>query len=154
MIQKSILNLCAVTVLATPLLITTASAADGPAAPVKTAEKAPADAPAKSSFPDISIEDLKKAIADKKVVLIDVNGTESYKSGHIPGALNFIEIKDKLSSVLPAEKDSLVVAYCGGPACNAYQRAATAAKGLGYTNVKHLSAGIRGWNAAKEQVEK
>ena len=65
-------------------------------------------------YPDISVADLKKAIADKK---------------------------------------ALIVAYCGGPRCNAYTAAANAAKELGYTNVKHLSAGISGWKAAGEKTE-
>jgi rhodanese-related sulfurtransferase len=105
-------------------------------------------------YPDISIAELKRAIAEKKVVVIDVNGSESFKSGHVPTAVNFADAKDRLASVLPKEKDGLVVAYCGGPACNAYTRAADAAKQLGYTNVKHLSAGISGWVQAKEQTEK
>jgi rhodanese-related sulfurtransferase len=104
-------------------------------------------------FPDISVAELKKAIADKKVVVIDVNGTDSYKAGHVPTALNFEAVSAKLAEKLPAKKDALIVAYCGGPSCNAYQAAAKKAKELGYTNVKHLSAGISGWKAAKEQLE-
>src|SRR6267378_2000675 len=96
-------------------------------------------------FPDISIKDLKKAIESKKVVLIDVNGTESWEKGHIPGAINFDTQQDKIASVLPKNKKALVVAYCGGPKCKAYQAAAQAAQKLGYKNVKHLSAGISGW---------
>ena len=106
------------------------------------------------SYPDISITELKKAIEDKKVVLIDVNGSDSFKSGHIPSAVNFADVKGDLAKVLPKEKDALVVAYCGGPSCNAYQRAADAASKLGYTNIKHLSAGISGWLKASEKVEK
>lgn len=105
-------------------------------------------------YPDISIAELKRAIAEKKVVVIDVNGSDSFARGHVPSAVNFSDVKDKLASVLPKEKDGLVVAYCGGPSCNAYTRAANAAKELGYTNVKHLSAGISGWLQAKENVEK
>lgn len=105
-------------------------------------------------FPDISIAELKKAIADKKVVVIDVNGSESYKSGHIPTAVNFSQVQGDLAAALPRDKDTLVVAYCGGPSCNAYTRAANAATKLGYTNVKHLSAGISGWLQAKELTEK
>lgn len=104
-------------------------------------------------FADISISELKTAIASKKVTLFDVNGSESYQKGHIPGALDFESVKD-LSSVLPKDKSALVVAYCGGPKCNAYQAAAKAAKKLGYKNVKHLSAGISGWVDAKEATEK
>jgi rhodanese-related sulfurtransferase len=105
-------------------------------------------------YPDISVAELKRAIAEKKVVVLDVNGGESYARGHVPSALNFASVKDKLSTVLPKDKSTLVVAYCGGPSCNAYTRAANAAKELGYTNVKHLSAGISGWLQAKEEVEK
>jgi rhodanese-related sulfurtransferase len=105
-------------------------------------------------FPDISIAELKKAIAEKKVVVIDVNGSESFKSGHIPTAVDFNKVQGELAAVLPKEKDALVVAYCGGPSCSAYARAAKAATKLGYTNVKHLSAGISGWVKAKEDLEK
>ena len=105
-------------------------------------------------YPDISIGDLKKAIAEKKVVVIDVNGSDSYKKAHIPGAIDFEASKDKLTEALPKDKSTLVVAYCGGPSCNAYQAAAKVATKNGYTNVKHLSAGISGWVAANEKTEK
>ena len=105
-------------------------------------------------FPDISIAELKKAISDKKVTVIDVNGSSSYTKGHVPTAVNFAEVKGDLASALPKEKDALVVAYCGGPSCNAYTKAANAAKELGYTNVKHLSAGISGWMQAGEATDK
>ena len=109
---------------------------------------------AAEKFPDISHDELKKAIEDKKVVLIDVNGSESYKSGHIPGAINFETAKESLATQLPQDKDALVVAYCGNEKCGAYQRAAKKAKELGYTNVKHYSKGIAGWKKAGEKTEK
>lgn len=105
-----------------------------------------------AEFPDISIADLKEAIAQKKVVVIDVNGSNSYAKGHIPGAVDFASTGD-LSSALPSDKDALVVAYCGGPSCSAYKKAAQKAADLGYTNVKHLSAGISGWKKQGEQLE-
>ena len=103
-------------------------------------------------FPDISIDELKSAITAKKVTVIDVNGTDSFKAGHVPGAIDF-RAKTDLAKALPADKSALVVAYCGGPTCNAYSAAAKAAKELGYTNVKHLSAGISGWKAANAPLE-
>jgi rhodanese-related sulfurtransferase len=104
-------------------------------------------------FPDISIGDLKAAIEAKKVTVIDVNGTESFQNGHIPGAIDFARVKDQLEKVLPKDKEALIVAYCGGPSCQAYQAAAKAAKKLGYKNVKHLSAGISGWKSSGQKVE-
>jgi rhodanese-related sulfurtransferase len=103
---------------------------------------------------DITIPELKAAIAAKTVTLLDANGTESWQAGHIPGAVDFTTQKDKLAELLPADKSALVVAYCGGPQCMAYKAAAKAAVKLGYTNVKHLSAGIHGWKDAGEAVEK
>ena len=105
-------------------------------------------------YPDISIKDLKHAITAKKVILIDANGSDSWQSGHIPGAIDFEASSEKLAKVLPADKDALIVAYCGGPKCMAYKAAAKAAEKLGYTNVKHLSAGISGWKEAGEKTEK
>ena len=65
--------------------------------------------------PDILIADLKKMMQDKKVTLIDVNGTAVWQKGHIPGAIDFGTNKSKLAKVLPEDKNALIVAYCGGP---------------------------------------
>jgi len=107
-----------------------------------------------AEYPDISVEDLKKAISDGKVAVIDVNGSASFEKGRIPGSVDFAATKDSLAEKLPADKDTLVVAYCGGPSCSAYKAAAKKAEELGYTNIKHLSAGISGWKKAGEELEK
>ncbi len=112
-----------------------------------------ANAFAASAFPDITLADLKKEIAAKQVTVIDVNGAESYKAGHIPGAIDYIAVKDDLASKLPSDKNALIVAYCGSPKCGAYAKAAQAAKDLGYTNVKHYSGGIAGWKEAGEPTQ-
>lgn len=104
-------------------------------------------------YPDIAIGDLKKAIEEKKVTVIDVNGAKSYEKGHIPGAIDWSTAKADPAKALPADKDALIVAYCGGPTCSAYKSAAAAAEKLGYKNVKHLSAGISGWKSAGEKLE-
>jgi rhodanese-related sulfurtransferase len=105
-------------------------------------------------FQDISIKEVNALTKSKKAVIIDVNGTESYNKGHVPSALNYDAIKDDLSAKLPSDKNTLVVAYCGGPKCMAYQAAAKAATKLGYKNVKHMSAGISGWKEAGQKLEK
>jgi rhodanese-related sulfurtransferase len=106
-----------------------------------------------AEYPTITIPDLKAAMASQKVVLLDANGSESWQKGHIPGAIDFASNKEALSSVLPKDKDVLVVAYCGNPQCPAYRQAANAAKRLGYKNIKHLTAGIMGWRTAGEKTE-
>ena len=49
-------------------------------------------------FADISVPDLKKAIAEKTVTVIDVNGSDSYKAGHIPTAIDYE--KDSATSAI------------------------------------------------------
>ena len=96
-------------------------------------------------YPDISIKELQKAIDAGKVAVIDVNGAKSFARGHIPTAIDFSANAKSLAKVLPKDKGTLVVSYCGGPGCRAYKRGADAAAKLGYKNIKHLSAGISGW---------
>ncbi|MDA8990808.1 rhodanese-like domain-containing protein [Opitutales bacterium] len=105
-------------------------------------------------YPDISVKDLQSAISKGKVAVIDVNGAKSYSRGHIPSAIDFSSQGKKLSSLLPKDKNSLVVSYCGGPGCSAYKRGADAAAKLGYKNIKHLSAGISGWKRSGAKVAK
>ena len=104
-------------------------------------------------FADISPSDVLTAANAKSAVIIDANGPDSYKAGHVPGALSFATIKGDLAASLPADKNTLIIAYCGNPKCGAYLQAAKAASKLGYTNIKHMSAGIAGWNEAKLPTE-
>ena len=122
----------------------------GDAEQAEQAKKAEKAKKAPDTYPDVSVKELKTAIQKNKVTVIDVNGTDSYREGHIPGAIDFEANAEKLGKVLPKEKDALIVAYCGGPQCMAYKAAAKKAVAMGYTNVKHLSAGISGWKAAGE----
>ena len=105
-------------------------------------------------YKEVSVKEAREMVDGKKAVFIDVNGTDSYKKGRIPGALNYEEVKGKLASAMPKDKNATVAAYCGGPQCQAYQKAAKAASDLGYKNVRHLVAGISGWKEAGQPVEK
>jgi len=104
-------------------------------------------------FADVSVNEVNQLAKSKAAVIIDVNGAESFKAGHVPGALDFMAIKDNLAASLPKDKDALIVAYCGNPKCGAYLKAAKAAQKLGYKNIKHMSAGISGWKAAGMKTE-
>ena len=103
---------------------------------------------------DITIPELKTALAAGPVTLLDANGTKSWQGGHIGTAIDYKASEAELASLLPKDKSALVVAYCGGPQCMAYKSAAAAAQKLGYTNVRHLPAGIKGWVAAGEPTQK
>jgi rhodanese-related sulfurtransferase len=106
-----------------------------------------------SDFADISLQDVQAASTAKSAVIIDANSPASYQAGHVPGALSWAAIKGDPAASLPADKNTLIIAYCGNPHCPAYAQAAVAAKNLGYTNIKHMVDGIDGWNAAKLPTE-
>lgn len=103
---------------------------------------------------DISHAELQAAVAAKSAVILDVNGSDSFAEGRIPGAIDYIATKAKLAALLPKDKNTLVVAYCGNEQCSAYRAAAVAAVELGYTNVKHYAPGIDGWKKSGAKVEK
>lgn len=109
---------------------------------------------ASSKFATISHKELEAAVAAKSVTLLDVNGTDSFKEGRIPGAIDFDVNEKKIASLLPKDKNALIVAYCGNEHCPAYQSAATVAQKLGYKNVKHYAPGIDGWRKSGAKVEK
>ena len=56
---------------------------------------------AANPFPDISVADVNQLATAKTAVIIDVNGTDSYKAGHVPGALNYEAIEAKFAASLP-----------------------------------------------------
>jgi rhodanese-related sulfurtransferase len=99
-------------------------------------------------FPEIKRDDLVKALKDKAVFLVDANGNESYASAHIPGAVNFDKASGRFSRDLPADKNALIVAYCGGPGCEAWCQAADQLEAMGYKNIRHYKGGIKEWKQA------
>ena len=109
---------------------------------------------ASSKVPMITHDALKAAIAAKQVTLLDVNGSDSFQEGRIPGAIDYIANEKKIAALLPKDKSALIVAYCGNEYCPAYLAAATTARELGYTNVKHYAPGIDGWKKSGAKVEK
>ncbi len=109
---------------------------------------------ANAKVQDISPADLRSAVSSKQVILLDANGSDSYRAGHIPGAIDFQAHEQELAKLLPADKNALVVAYCRNEACSAYKAAAKEAANLGYTNIKHFAPGIEGWEKSGAPVEK
>lgn len=70
-----------------------------------------------------------------------------YDPGHIPGAINIPDSQfDKLAAdKLPADKNTLLVFYCGGFECMLSHQSAFKAEKLGYTNVRVYAAGSPDW---------
>ena len=102
------------------------------------------------NYPAVDVEWVKKQI-DAKVdmVLIDSRPKrKKYDKGHIPTALSIPDMQfDKLKTQLPADKEKLLVFYCGGFKCKLSHKSARKAIDMGYTNVKVFAAGYPAWKA-------
>lgn len=98
-----------------------------------------------SRYPVIEKSELQSLVKDEKVFMIDVNSKKSFKEAKIGNAIHFDSSKKELAQVLPKDKSAMIVAYCGGPKCTAWKRAAEKACEMGYTNIRHFKEGIAGW---------
>ena len=96
----------------------------------------------------VSAAYVKKLIDTKaKVVIIDARPqARKYDKGHVPTAISIPDRKfDKMTELLPADKDTPLIFYCGGFKCKLSPNSAAKAVKLGYTNVKLFQAGYPEW---------
>lgn len=77
-------------------------------------------------------------------ILLDVRGEESFKTMHIPDALNLPHRKISNKTLTSYPKDTLFVVYCAGPHCNGATKAAVKLAIL-KRPVKIMIGGIKGW---------
>ena len=88
------------------------------------------------------------------VMIVDSRpAARQYDPGHIPGAINIPDTQfDKQVDRLPADKNTLLVFYCGGVDCPLSHNSAFKAEKLGYTNIKVYPQGMPDWAARGAQV--
>jgi len=103
------------------------------------------------NYAGVSADWVKQEI-DKKtgMMLIDSRPKHTkYDKGHIPTAVSIPDSQfDKMTGQLPADKNTLLVFYCGGLKCRLSHKSAKKAIDLGYTNVKVFAEGYPVWVAA------
>jgi rhodanese-related sulfurtransferase len=81
--------------------------------------------------------------------LIDTRPKKPYLMGHIPSASQAFPKDEDFVSKLPADKNGLLVFYCGGPTCPYTAEAVGIAQQNGSTNIKGFQAGHPGWQKAE-----
>jgi rhodanese-related sulfurtransferase len=77
-------------------------------------------------------------------VLLDVRGPQSFKAGHLPGAISLPHGKINERNLSAYSLDTLFVVYCAGPHCNGADRGAANLARLG-RKVKKMIGGVEGW---------
>ncbi len=77
-------------------------------------------------------------------VLLDVRGEESFRKGHVAGAVNIPHARLSAETLSAYPDGTLFVVYCAGPHCNATEKAAIRLAKL-QRPVKKMIGGVCGW---------
>ena len=102
---------------------------------------------------EINTEELLKIMTGKQAYhLYDARPVKRFGKAHIPGARPAHPRDDNFLSLLPADKDALLIFYCGGPTCPYTGIAVDMAREAGHTNLKGYQAGLPGWGKSKLPV--
>ncbi|MGC1455346.1 MAG: rhodanese-like domain-containing protein [Nitrospirota bacterium] len=109
---------------------------------------------AEIEFKVVTTDQLKAMIEEKKAfLLIDARTREEYQEAHIANALSIPENKFEESvSLLPADKNSLMVIYCNGVKCGKSKKVAKKADAIGYKNILIYGEGFPVWEEKGNKI--
>jgi rhodanese-related sulfurtransferase len=115
----------------------------------------------------ITAAELKELLTgDTDLLIVDTMPYEaSFQKAHVPGAKHFLFPKERMHNewdsaktggksqedyeqLLGADRERLIVVYCGYVKCARSHNAALWARRMGYTNVKRFPGGIFAWKGA------
>jgi len=109
---------------------------------------------AKQRIREVSIADVKAMLErDERFHLVDVREDSEWANGHLPGAQHLGKgiIERDIESAI-SDHAAPIVLYCGGGFRSAL--AADNVQKMGYTNVRSMDGGWRGWTEAGLPIEK
>ncbi|QBD78856.1 metalloregulator ArsR/SmtB family transcription factor [Ktedonosporobacter rubrisoli] len=97
----------------------------------------------RASFHPMTVAELREAMQDERVILLDVRPQAEYQAGHLPQARSIpvAELKARLAE-LPKERE--IVAYCRGPYCVFADEAVSFLRAQGYA-ARRLEEGVLEW---------
>lgn len=102
----------------------------------------------------INREELRRAIEEGSVVVLEALPPMHFDKEHLPGARNLpLDDLDELAGQLMPDKDQAIVTYCANDACRNSAIAAERLRGLGYANVREYRGGKQEWIEAGLPVE-
>ncbi len=105
--------------------------------------------PVDTMMPPIDIDQLRAALDDDAIVVVDAQGPGGYQAGHIPGAVDFdLDRVEEQATELIGEADREVVVYCTDIECQGAEFVGVQLVEAGYTNVRRYPAGVAGWRGA------
>ena len=102
----------------------------------------------------ITRDELKAAIDNGSVTVLDALAGAYWEKQHLPGAIPLhADDVEKVHAELLPDRDAAIVTYCSNAACPNSQDVANKLERLGYTNVRKYRDGIEDWTEAGLPVE-
>jgi len=103
----------------------------------------------------VTIEELlEKQANEEEFALVDTLPEDSFREGHLPGAVNMPSDEVAQRAAEELDKEATIVTYCANYTCQASTVAAKKLIELGYANVLDFKAGKQGWQKAGFELEK
>ncbi len=100
-------------------------------------------------LPPVTGEELRAALDDPNVVVIDAQGDGGYEKLHVEGARNFgLDDVESQAAGAIATKDQRVIVYCTDIDCLGAEFVGTQLVQAGYSNVGRFPGGVEAWAAA------
>ena len=114
------------------------------------AADAVADSAGSTVFRIITLEQMKRAVDEKRGLLLDARTPDEYAAGHIPGAMNlYAEAPETwVERIAEIPRDTLVLVYCGNPHCPYGRTLAEFLGQFGFTNLLLYDEGWDQWSGA------
>lgn len=148
---KQLAPLAAVLVVSSAFASTAAVSAQSPQRQPMPRTAAPAPADPFAAAKRLSVGDARKAVAEGKAVLVDVNSIGSYNMEHAKGSLS-IPSNEIYARTAELPKNKQIIAYCS---CSAEQTSARVALELQRQGFEAaaLLGGLKAWKEAGYEVE-
>lgn len=105
------------------------------------------DYKSKAPYYAIGVEQVHQDLAEgANYMLIDARPAKKYLEGNIPSSISIPDTQfEAKAGLLPADKSTQLIYYCGGFACKLSHKSAAKALAAGYTNVVVAEAGYPAW---------
>jgi rhodanese-related sulfurtransferase len=119
-----------------------------------SAQQPPTAQSAGSQVPRITVEELKKLMAEQQVVVVDVRSVDAYNNGHIKGSINLPLDKIQAGDYKDLPRDKRIITYCSCGAENSSAAASSLLEKAGFKNGATLLGGTNAWQQSGGEMEK
>lgn len=104
---------------------------------------------ASKNYVEVGIPVVKSALEKDSAVLMDARPRKKFLAETIPGSMSMYDKElERLAGRFPVDKNTPIIAFCGGYKCDKSHIVANKLVAEGYDNVTVFAAGLPGWKKA------